>query len=93
MKNLLKVTSVVSFALVLAATGEPIEGTFTMFQLALAFGSLIVLIGSVLTLVRISKNEYNAEWSAKERSRQTEMVSTELALLAGNGNKLAGKLK
>lgn len=95
MRKLSKVISVVSFVAVLVATGEPTgnSGNFSIIQLALAGVGVITLALSTLTLVRMSKNDRYAEWSAKERSRQTEIASAELALLAGNGNKLASKLK
>ncbi len=95
MKNILKMVSVVSFVAVLIATGEPTgnSGDFYIIQLALAGVGIITLVLSTLTLLKKNEDERYAEWSAKERSKQTEIVSAELALLASNGNKLAGKLK
>ena len=95
MKNQMRAITVVSFVAVLIATGEPTgaSGSFSTLQLILAGVGVTALILSTLTMVRMDKNEEDAKALSEMRSRQTEMVSAELAFMAGNGNKLAAKLK
>ncbi len=93
MKNALKVTSFVSFAVVVATTGEPAGGSFGVAQLSFMFGSLALLLASAFTLVKMSKNERESRMQARQRSMQTEMVAAELTVMMASGNKLASKLK
>lgn len=93
MKSILKVTSFVSFAVVVATTGEPAGGSFGVAQLSFMFGSLALLLASAFTLVKMSKNERESRMQARQRSMQTEMAAAELAAMIADGSKLAAKLK